>query len=116
MSVAEFSAFDRQCMARALELAARGLPTTDPNPRVGCVIAKDGVVLESCRYRYDARGRRRVAQLQGPPATNRLHAFDARDRLTGVRFGFAAAPLGDGAYRTEVKIEGAKLIIALAKS
>jgi diaminohydroxyphosphoribosylaminopyrimidine deaminase/5-amino-6-(5-phosphoribosylamino)uracil reductase len=45
MSLAEFSAFDRQCMARALELAERGLATTDPNPRVGCVIARDGAVL-----------------------------------------------------------------------
>ncbi len=45
MNVAEFSGFDRQCMARALELAARGLATTDPNPRVGCVIARDGVIL-----------------------------------------------------------------------
>lgn len=43
--MAEFSGFDRQCMARALELAERGLATTDPNPRVGCVIAKDGVIL-----------------------------------------------------------------------
>jgi diaminohydroxyphosphoribosylaminopyrimidine deaminase/5-amino-6-(5-phosphoribosylamino)uracil reductase len=32
-------------MARALELAARGLYTTTPNPRVGCVIAKGGEVL-----------------------------------------------------------------------
>jgi len=32
-------------MARALELAARGLATTDPNPRVGCVIADDARVL-----------------------------------------------------------------------
>ena len=31
-------------MARALELAARGLYTTTPNPRVGCVVVKDGVV------------------------------------------------------------------------
>ena len=35
-----FSDFDRQAMQRALELAARGLETTDPNPRVGCVIAR----------------------------------------------------------------------------
>ena len=34
-----FSDFDRLAMQRALELAARGLATTDPNPRVGCVIA-----------------------------------------------------------------------------
>ena len=32
-------------MRRALELAARGLLSTDPNPRVGCVVAKDGAVL-----------------------------------------------------------------------
>lgn len=30
-------------MARALELAGRGLLTTTPNPRVGCVITRDGV-------------------------------------------------------------------------
>ncbi|GMU72374.1 MAG: riboflavin biosynthesis protein RibD [Burkholderiales bacterium] len=32
-------------MARALALAARGLYTTTPNPRVGCVIARGDVVL-----------------------------------------------------------------------
>ena len=32
-------------MARALELAALGLFTTTPNPRVGCVIARDGIIL-----------------------------------------------------------------------
>ncbi len=35
----EFSAQDRVHMLRALELAALGLYTTDPNPRVGCVLA-----------------------------------------------------------------------------
>ena len=35
-----FSEFDRSAMARALELAARGLETAHPNPRVGCVIAR----------------------------------------------------------------------------
>ena len=32
-------------MARALELAERGAETTQPNPRVGCVIARDGEIL-----------------------------------------------------------------------
>lgn len=32
-------------MARALHLAARGLNTTTPNPRVGCVIVRDGVMV-----------------------------------------------------------------------
>ncbi len=36
-----FSAFDHRCMAVALKLAYRGLNTTHPNPRVGCVIARD---------------------------------------------------------------------------
>jgi diaminohydroxyphosphoribosylaminopyrimidine deaminase/5-amino-6-(5-phosphoribosylamino)uracil reductase len=35
---ASFSARDREHMADALALAARGLYTTDPNPRVGCVL------------------------------------------------------------------------------
>ena len=34
----EFSAQDRVHMLQALELAALGLYTTDPNPRVGCVL------------------------------------------------------------------------------
>jgi diaminohydroxyphosphoribosylaminopyrimidine deaminase / 5-amino-6-(5-phosphoribosylamino)uracil reductase len=40
-----FSDFDRYAMARALELAARASATTQPNPRVGCVIAKDGNII-----------------------------------------------------------------------
>lgn len=35
-----FTDFDRRAMARAIALAVRGLETTDPNPRVGCVIAQ----------------------------------------------------------------------------
>jgi len=40
-----FTDFDRTAMQRALEVAARGLTTTQPNPRVGCVIARKGRVL-----------------------------------------------------------------------
>jgi len=36
---------DARFMARALELARRGSYTTDPNPRVGCVIVKDGQIV-----------------------------------------------------------------------
>jgi len=39
-----FSPDDHRYMARALELAGRGLYTATPNPRVGCVIVRDGSV------------------------------------------------------------------------
>jgi diaminohydroxyphosphoribosylaminopyrimidine deaminase/5-amino-6-(5-phosphoribosylamino)uracil reductase len=39
------AATDRDMMTRALALAERGLFTTTPNPRVGCMIARDGLVL-----------------------------------------------------------------------
>jgi len=40
-----FSAFDHAMMRRALELAERGLFTTTPNPRVGCVITQGEEVV-----------------------------------------------------------------------
>ncbi len=40
-----FSADDCRFMAQALRLAERGLWTTTPNPRVGCVIVRNGVVV-----------------------------------------------------------------------
>jgi diaminohydroxyphosphoribosylaminopyrimidine deaminase/5-amino-6-(5-phosphoribosylamino)uracil reductase len=40
-----FNAQDSVWMARALRLAERGLYTTSPNPRVGCVLIKDGSVV-----------------------------------------------------------------------
>jgi diaminohydroxyphosphoribosylaminopyrimidine deaminase / 5-amino-6-(5-phosphoribosylamino)uracil reductase len=43
---------DRVHMARALQLAALGLYTTDPNPRVGCVVTNaDGVLGEGWHVR-----------------------------------------------------------------
>lgn len=40
-----FSADDHRLMARALQLAERGLWTTSPNPRVGCVLVRDGEIV-----------------------------------------------------------------------
>ena len=45
MSNADFTAADHAFMARALQLAQRGLYTTTPNPRVGCLIVRDGEVV-----------------------------------------------------------------------
>lgn len=40
-----FSAVDHGMMARALQLAERGLWTTSPNPRVGCVLVREGEIV-----------------------------------------------------------------------
>ncbi|MQT60148.1 riboflavin biosynthesis protein RibD, partial [Pseudomonas sp. FSL R10-0399] len=42
---AEQAVLDAHYMARAIELARKGLYTTHPNPRVGCVIVRDGQVV-----------------------------------------------------------------------
>lgn len=49
---AQFSPEDHAYMARALALAARGQYSTRPNPRVGCVLVRDGrIVGEGFHYR-----------------------------------------------------------------
>jgi len=51
-SLSPFSAVDHTHMARALRLAERGLSTTQPNPRVGCVLAHgDEIVGEGWHER-----------------------------------------------------------------
>ena len=41
------TSLDRQFMRRAIELAKKGLFSTDPNPHVGCVIAQgDRIIAE----------------------------------------------------------------------
>ena len=41
----EQTVLDAHYMARAIELARKGLYTTHPNPRVGCVIVRDGQIV-----------------------------------------------------------------------
>ena len=36
---------DQTFMARAIQLAKKGQYTTHPNPRVGCVIVKDNIII-----------------------------------------------------------------------
>lgn len=45
LSVTAFSDFDHRCMTQALQLAEKGWYSTQPNPRVGCVIANDQHIL-----------------------------------------------------------------------
>lgn len=78
-----FSAIDHAHMARALQLAARGLFTTQPNPRVGCVIAQgDSVVGEG----FHARAGQAHAE---------VHALrDAAERARGATAYVSLEPCG----------------------
>ena len=41
----ELTILDAHYMAHALELARKGIYSTHPNPRVGCVIVRDGQIV-----------------------------------------------------------------------
>jgi diaminohydroxyphosphoribosylaminopyrimidine deaminase/5-amino-6-(5-phosphoribosylamino)uracil reductase len=66
-----FSDFDRFAMQRALTLAARGLETTDPNPRVGCVIAQRGRVVAEGWHERAGEAHAEVAALAAAGAQAR---------------------------------------------
>jgi diaminohydroxyphosphoribosylaminopyrimidine deaminase/5-amino-6-(5-phosphoribosylamino)uracil reductase len=58
-----FSAADHAFMARALRLAARGLYSTAPNPRVGCVLVRDGVEIGAGWHAQAGEGHAEVVAL-----------------------------------------------------
>ena len=59
-----FSADDHRYMAQALRLAELGVNTTQPNPRVGCVIVKDGrISTPQGRYVLEGISRQTVIEL-----------------------------------------------------
>ncbi|HEY0766329.1 MAG TPA: bifunctional diaminohydroxyphosphoribosylaminopyrimidine deaminase/5-amino-6-(5-phosphoribosylamino)uracil reductase RibD [Steroidobacteraceae bacterium] len=63
-----FSDFDRLAMQRALTLAARGLETTDPNPRVGCVIAHGARIVAEGWHERAGEAHAEVAALRAAGA------------------------------------------------
>jgi diaminohydroxyphosphoribosylaminopyrimidine deaminase/5-amino-6-(5-phosphoribosylamino)uracil reductase len=68
-----FSKFDHQCMAQVLRLAAMGINSTHPNPRVGCVVARDNEIV--------GRGWHRSA---GEPHAEVLALRDAGEQARGA--------------------------------
>ena len=45
MASSDFSADDYRLMSHALQLARRGITSTHPNPRVGCILVKNGHII-----------------------------------------------------------------------
>ena len=70
---ATFGPDDHRHMARALQLARLGRYTTDPNPRVGCVLVRDGVVVGEGFHRR-----------AGEPHAERMAIADAGDKARGA--------------------------------
>jgi diaminohydroxyphosphoribosylaminopyrimidine deaminase/5-amino-6-(5-phosphoribosylamino)uracil reductase len=58
-----FTDADHQHMSRALALAAQGLFTTTPNPRVGAVVVRDGQVVGEGWHRRAGQGHAEVLAL-----------------------------------------------------
>jgi diaminohydroxyphosphoribosylaminopyrimidine deaminase/5-amino-6-(5-phosphoribosylamino)uracil reductase len=66
-----FSATDHEFMARALRLAELGLFSTTPNPRVGCVIVKDGRVVGEGWHQRAGEAHAEINALQAAGAAAR---------------------------------------------
>lgn len=66
-----FSATDHRAMARALQLAERGLATTSPNPRVGCVLMRDGAIVGEGWHRRAGEAHAEIEALRSAGANAR---------------------------------------------
>jgi diaminohydroxyphosphoribosylaminopyrimidine deaminase/5-amino-6-(5-phosphoribosylamino)uracil reductase len=62
-------------MARALELARKGFYTTDPNPRVGCVLVKDNVIIGEGWHHRVGQSHAEVEALSNTPDTQGATAY-----------------------------------------
>ena len=71
-------------MRRALELAERGLFTTTPNPRVGCVIVRDERIIGEGWHERAGEAHAEVAALGRRAGARRSHARGDRLRDAGA--------------------------------
>lgn len=62
-------------MARAISLAKKGRYTTDPNPRVGCVLVRDGVVIGEGWHVKAGQGHAEVEALKNTPNAKGATAY-----------------------------------------
>lgn len=100
-----YSTDDHRHMARAIRLAWRGLYTTDPNPRVGCVLVRGGEIV--------GEGWHRKA---GEPHAERIALAEAGEKARGATAYVTLEPCchhGKTPPCTEILIEaGVKRVVA----
>ena len=87
-----FSAADHAHMARALRLAEKGLYTTQPNPRVGCVIARGDEILGAG---FHVRA--------GEPHAEVFALGEAGSRLVVVGWGSTFGPIHQAVRRARAR-------------
>jgi diaminohydroxyphosphoribosylaminopyrimidine deaminase/5-amino-6-(5-phosphoribosylamino)uracil reductase len=84
-----FSSADHAFMARALQLARNGLFTTTPNPRVGCVIVRDGRVIGEGWHEKTGGPHAEAAALNAIVMRSGIHSDGAPQGLPSVAGGTA---------------------------
>ena len=62
---------DELFMGKALQLAKKGLYTTTPNPRVGCVIVKDRIVVGEGFHGFSKETSKTNPETIPPPTTQK---------------------------------------------
>ncbi|MDD5177412.1 MAG: bifunctional diaminohydroxyphosphoribosylaminopyrimidine deaminase/5-amino-6-(5-phosphoribosylamino)uracil reductase RibD [Sterolibacterium sp.] len=75
-----FSAADHQFMAVALQLAQQGLYSTTPNPRVGCVLVRNGLIIGRGHTQPAGKNHAEIQAL----ADARTHSAEVRDATAYV--------------------------------
>jgi diaminohydroxyphosphoribosylaminopyrimidine deaminase / 5-amino-6-(5-phosphoribosylamino)uracil reductase len=88
-------------MARAIQLAERGLYTTDPNPRVGCVLVKDGQIIAEGYHMRAGEGHAEVNALH--EASSRAAGADCYVTLEPCSHFGRTPPCVDALIRANVK-------------
>lgn len=88
-------------MARAVQLAQRGLFTTDPNPRVGCVIVKDGNIVGEGWHQRAGEAHAEINALQ--TAGKRAQDADCYVTLEPCSYTGKTPPCADALIKSDIK-------------
>jgi diaminohydroxyphosphoribosylaminopyrimidine deaminase/5-amino-6-(5-phosphoribosylamino)uracil reductase len=94
-------------MAKAIQLAERGKYTTDPNPRVGCIIVKNNEIIGQGWHRKAGEGHAEVNALQSAGLT--AQDSDCYVTLEPCSHFGRTAPCADALIKAKVK----RVIVAM---
>ena len=84
-----YSSQDLTYMRHALMLAAKGMNTTTPNPRVGCVLVKNDVIVGEG---WHVRAGEPHAEVNAIGAAGRHRAAGAPAQFVGMQMGAGKTP------------------------